>query len=332
MFGYVLPNGKTLQPRDFMMFQSAYCGICMATKKRYGNLARFTTNYDVTFLELLIIEAVRPKVDFKTCRCIGDPRKKPYAMGEFMSRIVDANILLCQYKIVDDEEDGGGKHKAMRSVLKKPYKAAKERNPEADGIVRDRYKRLREMEKANVASIDRTADCFAKLMEELAVCIIKDIVSDKSVYYNTTETEEERAARLSDGSPYMTNYRALCYNIGKFVYLADALDDVDEDYKKKNYNPFLAVFPDYGKGGRRGYIEAHESELRFSFTSTVNRAIESLNRLPLSQVGDLIKNVVYEGLRTKTEELFESKKKLKSPTLKLPKETIKKFRSKKQEQ
>lgn len=326
MFGYVLPKSETLEVRDFMMFQSAYCGICMSTKRQYGNLARLTTNYDMTFLALLVIEAVRPAVEFKTCRCIGDPRKKPYASGGFMTRIVDANILLCRYKIADDAVDGGSKHKAMRAVLKKPYAAAKARNPEADRIIREGYERLREMEMANVASVDRTADCFAKLMEELAVCIVKDIAQDKSVYYNTAETEDERSERLKNGSQYMTDFRALCYNIGKFVYLADGLDDIDEDHKKKNYNPFLAVYPDYGEDGRAGYIGRHERELGFAFNTTVNRAIESLNRLPLTQVSDLLKNVIYEGLRAKTEELFSSKKKLRPPTLRLPRETVKKFK------
>lgn len=324
MFGYVLPQTETIQVRDYMMFQSAYCGLCMAIKARHGNVARLTTNYDVTFLTLLVIEALRPNVEFATCRCIGDPRRKPYVRGAFMSRIADANILLTMYKIADDREDGGGKHRTMRSALKKPYARAKENNPEADEIIRVGYEKLREMERANVASVDRVADCFAKLLENLIVQLIRDMSADKSVYYMTGESEEERASRLDEGSPYMKNFRALCYNIGKFVYLADALDDIDEDYKKKNYNPFLAVYPDFDK--REEYIARHASEIGFVFASTVNRAIESLNGLPLTQVSDLLKNVVYEGLRKKTEELLASRKKLSAPVLRLPKERVKEFK------
>ncbi len=330
MFGYVLPKSETVQARDYMMFQSAYCGICLETKSRFGNLARLTTNYDATVLALLVIEALRPKVEFATCRCIGDPRKKPYVRGPFMGRIADANILLCYYKIADDEADEGKRHRTMRSVLKKPYARAKADNPAADGIISTGYAKLREIERAAAPSLDRSADCFARLLEELTVCIIKDIAADKSVYYYEGETEEGRTARLAEGSAYMTELRALCYNIGKFVYLADALDDIEEDAKKHNYNPFLAVYPDFG-GDRAEYIGRHKEDISFALHSTVRRAAESLARLPLKMVGDLLRNVVCEGLWSKAEELIGSRKKLPPPKLRLPKARAKEFNRKNKE-
>lgn len=130
---------------------------------------------------------------------------------------------------------------------------------------------------------------------------------------------ESAEVRLADDSTYMHDMRRLCYNIGKFVYLADALDDVAEDHAAKRYNPILAVWPDYDpKRGRAAYVEAHRKELGFAFASTVNRAIESFNRLPLTHVGDLLRNIIYEGLRAKTDELFAAKKKLPPPVLHAP--------------
>ena len=103
MFGYVLPKGRTLSRRDFSMFQATYCGICMQTKRKYGQLARLTTNYDMTVFELLVMEAIRPDVEFATGRCILDPRRKVYVgESELNSLIVDVNILLCHYKLRDD--------------------------------------------------------------------------------------------------------------------------------------------------------------------------------------------------------------------------------------
>ena len=313
MFGYVLPRTATLERRDFAMFQAAYCGICLSTKKKYGNFARLTTNYDITVLELLAIEALKPDVEFGSCRCICDPRKKVYVKDNALSSvIVDANVLLCHYKLDDDREDGGGRHSAMRRILKKPYAAAKTHLPDADKIVADGYARLREMEKANVASIDRTSDCFAQLLSEL-LCAVLDKAAAEDVKY-----KEQKPARLAIGSPYMTTLRALCYNVGKFVYLADALDDLAEDAAAGRYNPVLAVYPDYEKGKRLEYIDRHHAELKFAFTSTINRAIECLNCTPLTHVGDLLRNIIYDGLREKTNELFSAKKKLPPPILYAP--------------
>ena len=312
MFGYVLPRTATLEQRDFAMFQAAYCGICLSTKKKYGNLARLTTNYDITVLELLAIEALKPEVEFGTCRCICDPRRKVFVKDNTLSSVVvDANILLCRYKLDDDLADGGGRHAAMRRILKKPYEAAKARLPEADRIVGEGYARLRAMEKANAASLDRTSDCFARLLSEL-LCAVLDKAAAEDVKY-----KEQRSARAEDKA-YMSALRALCYNVGKFVYLADALDDLAEDAAAGRYNPVLAVYPDYEKGKRLEYIDRHHAELKFAFTATINRAIESLNGMPLTHVGDLLRNIIYDGLREKTNELFSTKKKLPPPVLYAP--------------
>ena len=245
MFGYVLPKGRTLSRRDFSMFQATYCGICMQTKRKYGQLARLTTNYDMTVFELLVMEAIRPDVEFATGRCILDPRRKVY-VGE-------------------------------SELLRKPYAAAKERLPECDEAISSGYAALRAMELAGVSSLDRTSDCFAGLLEKLFVAVVarlRDKAGGSDALYESAEV------RLADDSTYMHDMRRLCYNIGKFVYLADALDDVAEDHAAKRYNPILAVWPDYDpKRGRAAYVEAHRKELGFAFASTVNRAIACRSRM-----------------------------------------------------
>ena len=41
-------------------------------------------------------------------------------------------------------------------------------------------------------------------------------------------------------------------NIGKWVYIIDALDDIDTDEKKGNYNPFLLVFGSADEAKKQG--------------------------------------------------------------------------------
>ena len=105
----------------------------------------------------------------------------------------------------------------------------------------------------------------------------------------------------------------LLYNVGKFVYVADAIDDVDEDYKKKRYNPFLAEYGDCKN--RKQFLEAHKSELTFLLASTVNRAIECFNKMTFTGASDLMRNIVHKGLRSKCEELLGSEKKLPPPKI-----------------
>lgn len=294
MFGYVLPKSETLSLRDYSMFRALYCGICIATKHRYGNLARFTVNYDITAFALLAIEAMHPEVTFSSCRCLGDVRKKPYVEDSaFMQTMADVNILLCRYKAYDDMLDGG-KRSVIMSVLKKPYEKAAAALPEADRIISESYEKLRKAETENIASLDRVSDCFASMLERLFAEVALGGVTDEY---------------------YIAEMRKLCYNIGKFVYLADAVDDIDEDHRAGRYNPVLAVMPDYENGKPRDYKTRHRAELEFALNSTVNRAIECVNHIGLSQVNDLLRNIIYEGMRAKTDELLAADKKLPPPTL-----------------
>ena len=306
MFGYVLPKSEKLSLRDYSMFRALYCGICLTTKKRYGNLARFTVNYDITAFALLAMESLRPETEFGTCRCIGDVRKKPYVKdSEFMRKMADLNILLCWYKACDDVADGKKKHSVVRHILKKPYAQAKQRLPEADGILDECYSGLRKAEEKKLASIDRASDFFASAMEKLFASVAEDPGAD----------EYSRC-----------NMRKLCYNIGKFVYLADAADDLDEDFAAGRYNPLLAVMPDYEKGKPRDYKTRHRAELEFALNSTVNRAIECVNRVRLTQVNDLLRNIIYYGLRSKTEELLAADKKLPPPSVRASEEAKKEMK------
>ena len=106
---------------------------------------------------------------------------------------------------------------------------------------------------------------------------------------------------------------SLVYNIGKFAYVADALDDVDEDFESGNYNPFLAAYGNYAD--RRQFIRDNRSELEFTFNSTVNRAIAAFNDMKFTQSRDLLENIIYYGLRAETELLFASDKKLPRPKI-----------------
>lgn len=288
MYGYITPIKNELSQADFCLYRSFYCGMCVATKHMFGQLPRLATNYDMAFLSVLLCDYAQENVAFYTCRCICNPKKKAVVcQNGLFEKLTALNVLLAYQKANDDVLDGGGlKKRFARRVLKKHYLRAAAMLPEADGIVRAEYERLRALEKQNAQGVDRVADCFASMMQKLG----KSITGDA----------DERLGRL-------------LYNVGKFVYLADALDDVDEDFRKKRYNPLLAALGGYEN--RRQFIEDHRAELTFMLASTVNRAIECFNAIEFKGAHDLLKNVLCRGLREKCTALLESKKKLRPPRI-----------------
>lgn len=292
MYGYVVPVKDNMLMQDFVLYRAFYCGICKATGKMYGQFPRFTTNYDIVFLSVLMHDCMTQDVEIEESACVCNPFKKKATIqrNELLDKLVAVNLIMSYYKAGDDVIDEGGlKKRVVRRALNKPYKKARAVMPSVEEIFRTRYEALRALERDNCSVPDRVSDCFASMLSDTA----KELLGEKSD----------------------DNILRLCYNMGKFVYLADALDDVDEDYRKKRYNPLLAALPGYVN--RTQFIEDNKRDLEFLLTSTVNRAIECFNRAKprFTQSTRLMENIVHVGLRAKADELLKSSKKLKKPKI-----------------
>lgn len=289
MYGYVVPVKDKLNIADFTLYRAFYCGICKATGKLYGQLPRFTTNYDIVFLSVLLTDYCKHEVSFENKGCVCNPFKKKttVCLNALLEKIVATNIILSYYKASDDVLDEGAKKRFARLMLKRAFKKAKAQMPKIDEIVGAQYARLRKMEVEKVNGIDRVADCFSVLLMDVA----RELLGG---------CEDEKLLRL-------------CYNVGKFVYLVDALDDTTEDFKKGRYNPLITQMGNFIN--RKQFIADNLTDLKFMFSSCVNRAIECFNGMVFTGANDLLANVVRVGLRSKVEEIFASDKKLPKPKI-----------------
>jgi len=296
MFGYITPIKSELMCYDYKLYRSFYCGLCKTIGKFYGQLPRFTTNYDVTFLSVLLTSYTGEELEFKKSACILNPFKKKECVqkSELVNSISAANIMLSYYKALDGVIDKDGlKMRVAKGVLGRAYKKVNKSHGELENIIKAGYAKLRLQEQQNCASIDRVADSFATLLKEVAAFLLA-----------VEATDENHQDIL-----------ALCYNVGKFVYLVDALDDLADDFKKKRFNPFLAEYKTFTN--RKEFIQTHKDDLEFYFAVPVNRAIESYNNIAqkFTHGTGLLQNILYKGLRAKVEELLASSTKLKKPTI-----------------
>ena len=247
MFGYVTPVKEKLRSQDFVLYRAFYCGICVCLKD-YGSLPRFTTSYDITFLSVLVHDILTQDVEFLEGKCVGNPfhKKLMVKSNPLLERVCAANIIMSWYKLCDDVVDeGGAKRRLVRATLRKAYERARKLLPKADEIFASGYKRLRAMEKMGETSIDKVSDCFATMLRDLCLEVVE---------HNADE-----------------NFQGLCYNVGKFVYLVDALDDIDEDAKKGNYNPFLRAFGGYAN--RQQFYKDNQKDIIFFLSLHQNNDI-----------------------------------------------------------
>ena len=282
MFGYVVVDKQRITDVEWTLYNAFYCGICKTIKEEYGNVARFFTSYDVAFLSILSHDCLNYPVELKESKCIGSPiKKKPMVQpNPLMRKLAAVAVLLVEYKLKDDVIDGKKTRKTILRLCSKAFGKANENYPKCSEIIDTYYAKLRELEKNGEQIIDRVADCFA--------CMLKDITADV----------------LADGAD--DNVLSLAYNIGKYVYLIDAVDDIEDDNKKGNYNPYLACYKDFDS--RKSFFERHGEEIELSLTLAINKAIAEFNSRRYNQSFTLLANIMYYGLRKRADEVLSGEK------------------------
>ena len=278
MFGYLDIDKGTLQEGQRGLWQTFMCGLCFSTKKLYGNFPRMFISNDVNFFNVLFHSILGVDVEIEKSRCFSHPVKKQTVLKqtELTDKLSTANVLLTYWNIYDDTVDGGSvaKKTALRA-FRRAYNKAKSDFPELDETLSKRYGELRELEQSNCASIDQVAHAFAKLSEDFAAIVLGENATD--------------------------HVKTLCYNLGKWIYLIDALDDVQKDLKRKQYNPFVAH---YGATSFDGLAQQYD-ELQFEMFAVLNRVASAYNDLNLSKYTCILTNVLFDSIRNKTKNILD---------------------------
>ena len=273
MFGYVLPVREKLTEAQWQDYRAAYCGLCHTLKKRYGFLARFLLNYDFTFLALLLRRGEQSPCC--TCRrCISAPlrgRQVSEADGS-LDAAADVSMLLVYWKLKDQlaDERGVGKLTAlgMLGLFSGVFRRGRKRNPELNEEIGRRLGALQQLEKADCPSIDKMADQFALI---LTAMVPQDL--------------DRPQARILE---------QLLYHLGRWIYLIDAWDDLEDDLSKGRYNPVVSRFH------LRGAPEEKKDEARQSLERTIchseNLAISAFHLGEFGHYAPVIENILCAGL------------------------------------
>lgn len=268
MFGYVRPVLNRLDEGHRDAYQSAYCGLCHTLGARYGWLARFTLQYDFTFLAILL--AAGQKSDRPICRrCPAHPLRKPRSClgGSALETAADQSMILTWHKLSDDVSDRGVvqglAYRFLRRLLRRAYRRAAEAQPEFDRQVQSKLADLHRLEVEGSSELDRVADTFASILYSVSTVYPKD-------------------------SPAQRMLGQTLYHLGRWIYLMDAWDDLDEDKKKGRYNPLDARFQGHARE-KRDYVEV-------TATHSARLAASAANLMELGQWGPTVENILYCGL------------------------------------
>lgn len=279
MFGYVMPYKLELKIKDYEMFKAYYCGLCISIKNNFSNFSRLSLNYDMTFLGILLDSLNDEKNQYAVNKCIAHPLKKKVKVinNSALDYAAFCNVALVYYKLIDDYNDDYAINKKLLSLYLKKYieEDSNKLSPVLKNI-EDNLKKLSAYEKMEgPLSIDEIAHCFA----DLTGFII-------SFYY-------------SDSSFYNDLYN-LGYNLGRWIYLIDAFDDLKEDMEKGKFNALNKAFNTEGLP-YDDFIKLHGERVDFNLLLSANGTVDALNNLPLIKNQDLLYNILQLGLMHKIE-------------------------------
>ncbi len=279
MFGYVTPYKMELKIKDYEMFKAYYCGLCISIKNNFSNLCRMTLNYDMTFLGILLDSLEYSKHKYVVTKCIAHPmKKKPKVIG---NRALDyaafCNVSLVYYKLLDDYNDDNSLSKKFISMyIKKFINKSKEDLSPILVNIEENINKLSSLEKyQNVISIDELSDPFASLTAFII-----------SYYYKNEN--------------FFNDLYNLGYNLGRWIYIIDAFDDLKEDMEKHKFNAINKAF-NVENLPYEDLIIKEGNRIEFNLIMSANSTSEALDKLPINKNKDLLFNILQLGLMNKIE-------------------------------
>ncbi len=274
MFGYVIVNKAEMKYKEFDVYHSYYCGLCHTLQKYYGRTGQLSLSYDMTFVLMLLTSLYEPEETLKYRRCLPHPVGKHASMtSEVTEYVADMNILLTYLNAQDDWKD---EKKLSALVMEKLLGRGERRiNDKYRKKVDTIFKLMRQLsreEKNGQTDIDTMSGLFGSVMAEIVA--MKD-----------DEWEE--------------TLRRLGYYLGKFIYLLDAYEDIEEDIKKKNYNPLKERYqnPEF------------EDDIHTILTMMIAECCKTFEQLPLIEHVDILRNILYSGVWCRYQVVREKREK-----------------------
>ena len=271
MFGYVTVNEPELRIREYHLYRSYYCGMCMDLKDQYGQSGRMTLSYDTVFLALLLTSLYEPAETQRSVRCVVHPLEKhPTRQNAFTRYAADMNIILSYYSCVDDWNDEKEmKKKLMANVLRGKCEAAGRLYPEKAKLIKEKLDQLHELE--NQSRTDAASSESPSLLLDEAGGIFGDLMAEIFDYQHDT---------------WGPALRQVGYYLGKFIYILDAYDDLEKDRASGSFNPLAAM---HEKPGLDDYVQG-------LLTMTISSCTAAFETLPIVENIDILRNILYSGI------------------------------------
>ncbi len=248
--------------------------------KKYGIFSRVFLSYDLTALAILYLSIDDVKCRTDKGHCVCNPFKKcRYCSceGDVFSLAGAVNVILSYYKLKDTKQDGNFFEKIIAGVfmlfLHHSYKKASYEYTEIDSLASEMMQSQYEAEKSN-SGIDKSADATATFLSKLLILSYPDNKALSVFGYGRGRN--------------------------KAFHLIDAADDLENDVKHNNFNPFSDKY----LAENINFSTYCEGVLN----ATITELCKAYDLLDLNKYKGVLDNIFYEGLQTQTKKCINKYK------------------------
>jgi len=287
VFGYVNIYKDELKVKDYNKYRSFYCGLCKTLGREFSLKTRLTLNYDFAFLALILSSLKDGKMEVQRERCIIHPFNKTFVLKHDKYLLYSAymSVITTYFKLKDDVND----NKNLKSLLSflifyGHIKKAKKKYPCEYEKIKFYLDALCKLEKEKSGDIDEVAHNFGELLKTLFM------------HYSLEYSDSVKRA-----------LEQFSYQLGRYIYIIDALDDIEKDIKNKNYNPFLIRYS-YNVEDAKTFKEKVSNEYDLIVTLTLESIASAFELLDFKKNRDTVENIVYLGLRKTKDRVLKGEK------------------------
>ena len=289
MFGYVYPFKPDLKIRYYNTFKSYYCSLCHEIKKNYGNIPRVSINFDTTFMAILLdsFSTVKHNIEKKTCLIHPVEKKFIIKNNPSINYASHITIILAHNKIIDDINDENNLFSKIIFPISNKYMQKLPREfDEIKEIIFKNLNNLKNLEMSNKKlSIDEFSHPFGT--------ITKNIFN----FYAKINNFNEK---------YLHYLENIGYNLGKWIYIIDAFNDIEKDFKNKSFNPIFNLDNSTVLSKNMDIIK-FKKNIKDKFSSLLtyinSKCLENFEKLSIDKNYYLIENILQLGMPFKIDKI-----------------------------
>jgi Family of unknown function (DUF5685) len=225
MFGLMRAKKCGMSAAEKHFRRLHYCGTCKTIGSLYGQKSRLLLNHDTVFLAEILTALNNTSVDnwensYQSYNCLNLPKTEMPLALQFAAT---ANVILSEFKIADHITDEKKRRfKIAHQLFSKEFSEAEDYLMKWNFPLEKVREILRSQEKYEAESRD-----FKSLAEPTA---------------QTTALFFSEGARLIGKSELETIAFEIGHAFGALIYLLDAFEDYEKDFKTNTFNAILTIY------------------------------------------------------------------------------------------